>query len=277
MAKINNWQEINLVPRLNETLDADQASKNIELAVEFYKSIQKYRQSIGIYPSQNVLESELYGNMAFAKISLLLSGSPLNFAEFLLAVSKEHKITNRKLKGLVLRKDIQKSLNPEYKSFNSLHKYFDIANSVNPKYTGASLRQAVQWDFKTPKGEQNKHAREKCSEFKILEGFLKYLNTIGIKKEQFEYITGDIEIFTEREVCVSCANVIKMFAKLFPNINITTIGGLGKEPIYSKDGVVLACSLESTRIKMVREKLEKFYTNQEGYLMTLEEELNKVG
>jgi The BURPS668_1122 family of deaminases len=277
MAKINNWTEINLVPGSDKTINVDQASENIELAVEFYKSIQKYRESIGIYPSQNFLDSELYGNMAFAKISLLYSRLSLNFPEFLLAVSKEHKIKDRKLKGLVLRKDIQKSLNPDYKSFNSLHKYFDIGNSVNPKYTGVSLRQAVEWDFKTPKGEQNKHAREKCSEFKILEGFLKYLNSIGIKKEQFESITGDIEIFTEREVCVSCANVIRMFAKLFPNINITTIGGLGKEPIYSKDGVVLACSLESTRIKMARDKLEKFCTNQGGCLKTLVEELNKVG
>jgi hypothetical protein len=57
------------------------------------------------------------------------------------------------------------------------------------------------------------HLRPYDAEYKILEELAyRYQNT--------PYITGYINLFTEREPCSSCQYVIEQFRQMFPNIQL---------------------------------------------------------
>ncbi len=76
----------------------------------------------------------------------------------------------------------------------------------------------------------NGYLRNNDTEYKIIE---QYNQILGGNYEA----KGNITIVSEREICLSCDNVIKAFSKDYGNIEITLIDGTGKTYIV-KNGVV---------------------------------------
>jgi hypothetical protein len=63
--------------------------------------------------------------------------------------------------------------------------------------------------------------RSSDTEYKLLNAVAQELN----EKYQGRDTTGSITLFSEFSVCISCANVIKEFKKMFPLVDITVIAG----------------------------------------------------
>ena len=56
--------------------------------------------------------------------------------------------------------------------------------------------------------------RKYDSEYKLLE-------EIASRYTQNQKLTGTIELFTQREMCISCEYVLGQFQQMFPNIKVT--------------------------------------------------------
>jgi The BURPS668_1122 family of deaminases len=99
----------------------------------------------------------------------------------------------------------------------------------------------------------NEYKRWQDTEFKLLEYVMTQifagkedLIKLLIKTQNWselhkhtQSISGEIEIFTERRVCESCASVIKLFKKILPNIKLTVIEGYGDHIEYRLNGIDL--------------------------------------
>jgi The BURPS668_1122 family of deaminases len=65
-------------------------------------------------------------------------------------------------------------------------------------------------------------------EVKDLDGILEFTKEIS----------GNLTLFTERRACESCASVMALFQKLFPNINFRILEGFGDFVFYGPDGIM---------------------------------------
>lgn len=62
------------------------------------------------------------------------------------------------------------------------------------------------------------------TEVKLLEEFsLKNGAQPNVANQVFDSIEGEIKLYTQLCPCGSCANVIKEFKKMFPNVNLEII------------------------------------------------------
>ncbi|MYM87485.1 hypothetical protein GTP91_09865, partial [Rugamonas sp. FT82W] len=58
----------------------------------------------------------------------------------------------------------------------------------------------------------------------------KILNNIAQQLGENRYVTGTIDLLTERPPCLSCSNVIQLFKAKYPNIKVNVMGGGGVIP-----------------------------------------------
>lgn len=101
-----------------------------------------------------------------------------------------------------------------------------VSSVDNPVYSNSMLKVNSDNEIDIING----YLRNNDSEYKIIEKYNQIFNG------DYE-IDGKIVIISEREICPSCDNVIKVFSKDYHNIEITLIDGTGKTYIV-KDGTV---------------------------------------
>jgi The BURPS668_1122 family of deaminases len=191
----------------------DQVEELTKHAKEFYNKCAERRKAHGIYPKNKILE-DAYGNYASANGYFeSLHGSLINFGFF--AFSNETKInmpdTTQCSSKLVTSHSI---------AIDNL----------------STLRDSILDEFHH---KENQFDRTTDTEFKLLEYIYRQIQLLGIPQDQYSEIVGRITLESERSICESCANVIRIFKKMFPKIELIIRSYYGDEHCeYQSDGVV---------------------------------------
>jgi hypothetical protein len=198
-----------------------------EEAEIYYPLIYRLRKEQGFYPKDSNSEF-LKSNLAFASLDI----EDLNLK--LVSSSNPEFLQNRK----------------EFEEYivvlgSLIHNFNNIVESG---YIGSAILQNFLH-------KPNEHDRRKDTEAKVVEFVVRILlesinpeNKIDflrlIKEKKFREIykytnklVGTLNIFTERRVCESCANVMHLFIKIFPGIKLVAIEGFGDYIKYDENSI----------------------------------------
>ncbi|PAD65996.1 hypothetical protein CHH83_26315 [Bacillus sp. 7586-K] len=96
-------------------------------------------------------------------------------------------------------------------------------SSGNPNLEGFSLKpeNPTFRATKAPDKKGDNFVRETDTEYKIL-------NDLAEKIGENNNVTGNVKLFTEKDTCGSCNNIISQFKERYPNITIEVIHNGGE-------------------------------------------------
>jgi The BURPS668_1122 family of deaminases len=198
----------------------------------YYSLVKEIRKANNIYPHPETPQ-ELISNIAFASYK----NSEGQEQKFVSISEPEH------LEGINRFEDYQLVLGRDISNFE---------NITTDGYLSSALLacDTLKVDQKFTH-KHNIYQRWHDTEFKILEYLT--IQLLGpdnqeikewIKQRKFYQIhtitskfEGVLKIFSERRVCESCANAIKLFKKIFPNITVDVIEGGGDHIDYGPNGI----------------------------------------
>jgi hypothetical protein len=200
--------------------------------LDFYYSLAKQlRNKYNIYPNPET-PRELKSNLAFAAYI-----SAEGVQKFVSISEPEY------FEGILQFEDYKLILGRDVANFD---------NITTQGYLSSSLLKSPNHNSENKFTHKvNTIDRWHDTEFKILEFLITQL--LGpdnqkikelIKKGNFEEIRkvtstfdGVLKIFSERRVCESCANAIRLFKKIFPNIILDVIEGGGDHIDHGPNGI----------------------------------------
>jgi RHS repeat-associated protein len=91
--------------------------------------------------------------------------------------------------------------------------------SSGPDFNGSISKPTNPDFYATPTGNNLRNAD---SEYKVFNWLSEKLNPMD---ESVSNVSGTVDLYTERPPCPSCANVIRQFQRMFPNINVNVTHG----------------------------------------------------